>query len=66
MLQAIQRIKKKGLTAPIKLNQASTIIDLNKYLHVLEQQILHTEKQNLLKLFEYKIEELLNLKNLTL
>lgn len=61
MFKAIQRIKKKGLTTPIKLNQAATIIDLNKYLHVLEQQIIHTEKQNLLKLFEYKIEEILNL-----
>lgn len=61
MLQAIQRIKKKGLKPPVKLNQAATIIDLNKYLHVLEQQILHTEKQNLLKLFQYKIVELLNL-----
>lgn len=61
MLQAIQRIRKNGLTTPIKLNQAATIIDLDKYLHVLEQQIIHTEKQNLLKLFEYKIEELLNL-----
>lgn len=61
MIQAIQRIKSKNLKPPIKLNQASTIIDINKYLHVLEQQILHTNKQNLLKLFEYKIQELLNL-----
>lgn len=61
MLQAIQRIKKKGLKPPIKLNQAATIIDLDKYLHVLEQQIFHTNNSKLLKLFEYKIEELINL-----
>lgn len=61
MLKAIQRIRKKGLKPPIKLNQAATIIDLDKYLHVLEQQIIHTNNSKLLKLFEYKIEELLNL-----
>lgn len=61
MLQAIQLIKKKGLKSPVKLNQAATIIDVNKYLHVLELQIIHTENTKLLKLFQYKIEELLNL-----
>ena len=58
--ESIETIKSKNLQVPFKLNQCTTVTDLDKYLKTLEASILQTTKPKILKVLVNKIEELLN------
>ncbi len=58
--ESIEAIKSKNLQVPFKLNQCTKVVDLDKYLKVLQSSILHTTKPKVLKTLVNKIEELLN------
>ncbi|WCM42436.1 hypothetical protein MG290_01835 [Flavobacterium sp. CBA20B-1] len=54
-------IRNKNLQTPIKLDQATTIMNIEKYLNCLEKSLLHTSNKKLERLFVDKIEALLKL-----
>lgn len=58
--ESIEVIKSKNLQVPFKLNQYTTVTDLDKYLKVLQTSILHNTKPKVLKPLVNKIEELLS------
>lgn len=58
--ESIEVIKSKNLQVPFKLNQCTTITDLDKYLKVLQASVLQTTKPKVLKILVNKIEELLS------
>lgn len=60
LYESIEVIKSKNLQVPFKLNQCTTVTDLDKYLKVLQASVLHTTKPKVLKPLVNQIEELLN------
>lgn len=53
-------IREKGLVTPFRLNSATLVTDLNKYLSYIENVLLSTENKRLKKLFIDKTLELVN------
>lgn len=56
--ETIKEIRSKNLKAPIKLNAATTIEDLEMYLKTIETAVLHYNNKKILKLFVNKLEQL--------
>lgn len=55
-----QIIKHKGLITPFRLNSATIVTDLNKYLTYIENVLKNTENTRVKKLFIDKTLELVN------
>lgn len=59
--QAIETIKSKNLSTPLKLNQASVVTDLELYLDSLIKSYRNAKDPRLEQLFYNKIQQLVDL-----